>query len=121
LKVHPPSGRVLNAYNWGGYLVWNDPNFKDFVDSRADVFVYAGVFKDYIDLLGLESVQPILDKYGIRYVLFPRNDPVTTFLGKDPKWKPIFDGRVSIMLERVGPVPKPAVAPASASKTGSSW
>src|SRR5579864_2458961 len=78
LQAQPPQGNVLNFYLWGGYLGWNDPSLKVFIDSRVDIFEYAGVLKDYLDLLGADAAEhrpdAILDKYKIRYVLFPRND-----------------------------------------------
>jgi hypothetical protein len=109
LKTRPPDGPVLNEFLFGGYLGWKDPHFKDFVDSRVDIFEYAGVFKDYIDLLQIKKAQSVLDKYGIRYVLFSRDQLLTCLLLKDPKWKVIFDGKVCVMFERIGPTPKPAV------------
>src|SRR5206468_1965306 len=72
LKAHPPNGNVLNFYLWGGYLGWKDRELEVFVDSRVDIFEYAGVLKDYLDLLGLEQSKAILDKYKIRYVLMPQ-------------------------------------------------
>src|SRR5579862_5929365 len=65
LKAHPPAGPVLNAYLWGGYLEFNDPDVKTFVDSRVDIFEYAGVLQDYLDLLSLKQPNLLLDKYKI--------------------------------------------------------
>jgi hypothetical protein len=113
LKTHPPTGPVLNSYLWGGYLCWNDRDFREFIDSRADTFVYTGVFKDYIDLLGLKDYAAVLDKYKIKYVLFGPNEPITLLLKRDPNWKVAFNGKVSTMLERVG-----SSLPAQADMTG---
>ena len=100
LQAHPPSGRVLNFYLWGGYLNWRDPSVKIFLDSRVDIFEYAGVLKDYLDLLGLNDPALLLDKYKIRYVLFPRGEPLTYVLQHDPKWKVLYSDKLSILLER---------------------
>jgi hypothetical protein len=109
LKTHPPAGPVMNYYLWGGYLCWYDRDFKEFIDSRADIFVYAGVFQDYVTLMGLNDSAAILDKYGIRYVLFPPHEALTYILEHDPKWKVIFRGKMSLILERVGAIPAPMV------------
>ena len=101
LKSNPPSGLVLNFYTWGGYLVWRNPDFRDFIDSRVDVFEYAGVLRDYLDLINLKSVPAVLEKYHARYVLFPPEEPLSHVLEHDPGWKVIYAGRVSIMFERV--------------------
>jgi hypothetical protein len=105
LKAHPPAGAVLNDYLWGGYLGWQNRDFKDFVDSRVDIFEYTGVLKDYLDFIGVKEPARVLDKYHIRYVLFPPTAPVAYALTHDPEWRVIFDGRVSVLLERAEPAP----------------
>jgi len=107
LKAHPPNGRVLNFYMWGGYLGWSDNDLKVFVDSRVDIFEYAGVFKDYLDMLGLEQSKRIFDKYQIRYVLFPHpggysESALTYVLEHDPEWKTVYSDRLVVLLERSG-------------------
>jgi hypothetical protein len=114
LKAHPPDGRVLNFYLWGGYLGWNDKDLKTFIDSRVDIFEYAGVFKDYLDMLGLEQSKRIFDKYQIRYVLFPHpggysESALTYVLEHDPEWKIIYSDHLSVLLERSGTLPASAV------------
>jgi hypothetical protein len=101
LKMHPPSGPMLNAFLWGGYLELNDRDVKTFVDSREDIFEYAGVLQDYLDLLTLTRPKPILDKYKIRSVLFPPGEPLTYVLEHDPEWKEVYKDEVSVLLERV--------------------
>ena len=100
LKAHPPAGPMLNFYLWGGYLGWNDRNVKVFVDSRVDIFEYAGVLQDYLDLLSLKQPKQLLDKYHIRYVLFPLTEPLTYVLEHDPDWKVIYKDQLTVMLER---------------------
>jgi hypothetical protein len=118
LKAHPPRGNVLNFYLWGGYLEWNDPATKTFVDSRVDIFEYAGVLQDYLDLLGSDTLvrrlDPILNKYNIRYVLFPPgNSPNSNLSGSgliyllehDPHWKIAYQDDVSVLMEKQASTP----------------
>jgi len=112
LKAHPPNGNVLNFYLWGGYLGWKDRELEVFVDSRVDIFEYAGVLKDYLDLLGLEQSKAILDKYKIRYVLMPQpggysESSLTYVLEHDPEWKAIYSDKLSVFMERVDPTLPP--------------
>lgn len=100
LRSHPPDGPTLNFYLWGGYLGWEDRSFKCFIDSRVDIFEYAGVLKDYLDLLGLKKPEAILSKYRIRYVLFPLDEPLTFVLTRDPDWKLIYKDKVCVMFKR---------------------
>jgi hypothetical protein len=103
LRSHPPDGPLLNDYLWGGYLIWHARDLRVFVDSRVDIFEYAGVFADYIDLLGLKDPHIILDKYRIRYVLFPPDEQLTYVLEHDPKWKVDYRDEVSVLFERTAP------------------
>jgi hypothetical protein len=100
LKSHPPAGPVLTAYLWGGYLEWNARDLKTFVDSRVDIFEYAGVLKDYLDVLSLKQPDTILDKYKIRYVLLSPDEALVYVLQRDPKWKEIYSDKVCVLLER---------------------
>jgi hypothetical protein len=102
LQAHPASGPIVNYYLWGGYLNWKDPDLKVFIDGRADIFEYSGVFQDYLSLLGLEAPELILDKYKARYVLFPRHEPLTDFMEHDPKWRTVYSDRLCVLLERIG-------------------
>jgi len=106
LQTHPPSGPIVNYYLWGGYLNWKDPNLKVFIDGRADIFEYSGVFQDYLSLLGIEASELILDKYKARYVLFPRHEPLTYFMEHDPKWKTVYSDQLSVLLERIEDDPR---------------
>jgi hypothetical protein len=117
LKAHPPDGPMLNFYSWGGYLGWNDRDLKVFIDSRVDIFEYAGVLKDYLDLLNLEHSGAILDKYKIRYVLFPRpggysESALTYVLEHDSSWKVIYKDNLTVLLERSADIAHKAVTTA---------
>jgi hypothetical protein len=116
LKANPPQSNVLNFYLWGGYLGWNDPEMKVFVDSRVDIFEYEGVLKDYLDLLGVDNLDhkpdALLTKYKIQYVLFPPSDSANPLhvggqlvyvLEHDPAWKTLYKDKVCILLERQTP------------------
>ena len=113
LKGHPLQGNVLNFYLWGGYLEWHDPAVKVFVDSRVDIFEYVGVLQDYLDILGSDSLvrrlDPVLQKYNIRYVLFPPGDSTNPLLGgsgivyllqHNSKWKTVYQDKVCVLMER---------------------
>jgi hypothetical protein len=113
LKAHSVQSGVLNFYLWGGYLEWNDPKVKVFVDSRVDIFEYAGVLKDYLQLLGSDTLvrqlNPILQKYDIHYVLFPPGNSANPnlagsgliyLLQHDPNWKVAYQDKICVLMER---------------------
>lgn len=100
LQAHSPTGPIVNYYLWGGYINWKDPNLKVFVDGRADIFDYSGVFTDYLSLLSLEHPDAVLDKYKAQYVLFPHGEPFTYLMAHDSNWKTIYSDQNSVLLQR---------------------
>lgn len=102
MRQHPAPSPLLNYYTWGGYLPWNDPSIKIFIDSRVDIFEYEGVLQDYLDFLELKHPEVILAKYKIQSVLFPPGEPVVYVLSHDPNWKEAYRDNISVLFERVG-------------------
>jgi len=103
VKAHGLPGRIFNLYMRGGYLTWRCPEVKTFIDSRADIFEYIGVFQDYLDAVGLKDSYRVLDRYQIRYVLMPPKDPLVYLLKHNPGWKVVYSDNVTTILERAGP------------------
>jgi hypothetical protein len=121
LQSHQPQGRMLNDYEWGGYLGWQDPNLKVFVDSRVDIFEYAGVFRDYVKLMVFSEPLQILDEYRIRYVLFRPDAPLAYLLRRSSNWRVDFAGHTSALFERVGSLPPGPPKDAVMSKHLEAW
>ncbi len=95
-----PEGRLLNDYNWGGYLIWSAPQIPVFIDSRVDIFEQQGILADYLAATNLKNSLQILDKHAIRYVLFPKTAPIAYLLEHLPAWKTSYDDGSTILLER---------------------
>ncbi len=105
LRQFHPQGPVFNDCLWGGYLIWNVRNIPVFIDSRIDIYEYNGVFADYLDALGIKNTLEILNKYHIRYVLFPRESSVAYLLMNNTGWKTDYQDGTTVLVERVGKVP----------------
>jgi hypothetical protein len=102
LQSQSYTGPIVNYYLWGGYMNWEDPDLKVFIDGRADIFEYRGVFGDYLSLLSVGNAADTLNKYNARYVLFPPHEPLIYALQHDPRWKTIYSDRISVLMERTG-------------------
>jgi hypothetical protein len=75
------SGRMLNEYIYGGYLIWAMPDRKVFIDGRTDIFDWTGVLQDYGDWVTLQAdSRSLLTKYGIDYCLLSRTSAITKVL-----------------------------------------
>ncbi|MDE3104881.1 MAG: hypothetical protein KGK08_06880 [Acidobacteriota bacterium] len=96
-------GKVMNAYAWGGYMIWTTPDLPTFIDSRTDIFEYKGVLKDYLDITGLKDTLAVIDRYQPRFLLFQPTDPLVYMLRNTTRWHVVYEDKVSCLLERSTP------------------
>jgi hypothetical protein len=94
-----PGKRLFNEYSWGDYLIFAlDPPPPIFIDGRADMYG-TEIFTDYLSVAKLrEDMDTVLEKYGIDWVLFPKDHPLVRFLGKKPQWQTVFSDENTVIL-----------------------
>jgi hypothetical protein len=99
LREHPVPGPMLNAYNFGGYLVWaTGPERKVFIDGRGELYEPAGVFPDYMHITLLKpGALDVLKNYGIRSCLLEREQPMATLLSSRADWEKIYSDQTSVL------------------------
>jgi hypothetical protein len=113
LKTHNVPGPMMNEYGWGGYLIWTfgtpqGTSHPVFIDGRADIYEYAGVLKDYLDINGLKADTPfLLARYHIESVFTPSSSPLTTYLKAAPGWALVYEDKVAALFVYHGSYPKP--------------
>jgi len=95
------NGRIFNQDWWGGYMEWNAPELKPFIDGRVDIFVYNGVFDDYVKAVSIQTPLEILNKYRIGYVLLEPNQPLGYLLEHSQAWHAIYTDKIAVLFERV--------------------
>lgn len=100
LRDHGIKGRLLHLYDWGGYLEWHAREIKTFADGRTDIFVYNGVFEDYLQITSGRAPFETLDKYKIDTVLFPPDTPFTYSLDHSSAWKRIYTDPIASIYQR---------------------
>jgi len=108
LRQHPQPTGMFNDYFYGGYLIWQlGPQHKVFIDGRADLYEYSGVFQDYLDIIHLKrDTLPLLGKYGIQSCLTDRKGPLATLLAASPDWKQDYsDDLTAIFVRSRAPAP----------------
>jgi hypothetical protein len=83
LRAHPFEGNVFSHYNWGGYLIWQYPEKKVFVDGRMPTWrdenapsgASKNAFKEYQMIVhGQTDLTTFLEKYTISTVLIGANE-----------------------------------------------
>lgn len=71
---------IFNHYAWGGYLIWQLPERKLFIDGRLPQVAFAGhtFLEEYYEFYQApERVAEKLAQYDIRLVLLPASDKPT--------------------------------------------
>jgi hypothetical protein len=97
------SGRMLNDYVYGGYLIWALPEHKVFMDGRGDVYDWTGVLSEFGDWAMLRTDPRILlDKYRVDFCLLSRNAPMSHVLPYLPGWKMVYSDELSMIFAKSG-------------------
>jgi hypothetical protein len=95
------TGRMLNQYVYGGYLSWALPEQKVFIDGRADVYAWTGVFEDYGAWATLrDDPRRLLDKYRIDWCLLSQSAPLTRVMRYLPGWSERYSDSGSVIFTR---------------------
>lgn len=95
-----PEGRLLNPYNWGGYLIWKLPSVPVSVDPRADMY------GDELlpDLLDLESLTPgwnqFIEERDVDYVLWQADGRLAEGLRLLDNWRIVYEDDEAVIFER---------------------
>lgn len=98
MKQNNISGTPFNHFGTGGYLVWNFPSEKNFIDSRN---LNDEIFSDYNNIMGMApGFERKLEEIGVDYIVYLDPDLirrpadlkrlVTSYFARSPKWKLVF-------------------------------
>lgn len=97
MEQHHLTTRVLNKYDWGGYLILR--GVPTFIDGRTDIYLKNGKFMDYLALQNVWSNAPyLLDEYHFKAILFNSGSSLVTYLTGTGKWKIVYYGRNADVL-----------------------
>lgn len=101
LKKHRPAGKMFNEHGLGGFLIYELPEPRVFIDGRVDMYGEK-IFQDYLEIARLgEGTDALLDKYGIDWLIFPRQTPLVRYLMITGRWDSAYDDKeVAILVRR---------------------
>lgn len=95
------SGRMLNEYVYGGYLIWAAPEHKVFIDGRADLYDPSGILAAYGRWATFEeNPRLLLDRYGIRFCLLSKSHPMAQVMPVLEGWKVVYSDSNSLVFAR---------------------
>lgn len=89
LTAHPCEGHLFNSYNYGGYLIWQLPSHKVYIDGRMPSWEHeTGTYmKDYNKVLSDEAFRvQEFEKYTITCVIIEKKTELSRQL-KDQGWQ----------------------------------
>ena len=97
LEAHPQEGRMFNAFDWGGYILFHLwPEQKVFIESQMDVT--GDATRQYETILTLqEGWQDIFDQYKITWAIIPVNWPLTYELMAQG-WETAYQDQTTVIL-----------------------
>ena len=74
------------------------PERKVFIDGRADIYEYSGVFSDYLDIVRLEpDAFALLRKYDIQACLIARKAALSTVLAALADWQAVYTDETAVL------------------------
>jgi len=103
LKNHLPAGAMYNEYDWGGYLLWNLPGEKVFIDGRMAIWRQNGknVYRDWQAITRLdENWRSLLDSYQVDWVILRHNHRLAELLRRDPAWREVYVDTMAAIIIR---------------------
>jgi hypothetical protein len=102
LRENEPPGPLFNNYNWGGYIIWETPQYPVFVDGRTDLYGDE-LLREYLATVFANSGwRETLEKYGINLVLVESAAPLARELRQEPGWEEVYRDEMASILVRQG-------------------
>ncbi len=87
---------VLNAYGFGGYLIWE--KVRPFIDGRADMYGddFLGLY-ERIDAGDPEALEATLKRYDVAWTLFAPGQPVAALMDREPGWRRLYADKFAVV------------------------
>lgn len=107
LKANPPKGRGFNFYDWGGFMIWQVPQVKPFIDGRMHLWHEGDnyIMNTYMQTLqGQGDVEKVFKDFDFTWAMVPPKWPIVEKLDqmvKDNKWQRVFWDNNAIIYVRL--------------------
>lgn len=103
IKKERISGNMFNSDEFGDYLIYAaSPAYKVFIDGRLDMYG-AGKLKEYRKVTEFrQGWEKVFEKYGITWVIFEADAPLSRYLQLHGDWKLIYaDKATNIFVKNI--------------------
>jgi len=104
LKANPIEGNMFNEYNWGGFLIWQYPEKKVFIDGRMPSWRIGSqrIFEEFNDAMSFnDGWDKTFAKYDVKFALVydnPLNQAMFVSIG----WKKDYGDGLAAVYENTG-------------------
>lgn len=100
LKVRPLGPRVFNEYAWGGFMIWNLPEYKTFIDGRMPGWrsgsTPKSVFESYMNISDLkDDFEKEVNQWGMDCFWLRKDAKLGAWLRLNPDWNLIFEDQTA--------------------------
>lgn len=95
------TGRMLNHLNFGGYMIWAQPE-PVFIDGRLEV-VGEEFYQRYLAILESQNeLEAAVKQYGIRWMIFPYaiSPKLLVRMSGDPRWRLAYVDHIAAIFIR---------------------
>jgi hypothetical protein len=100
LEDERPPGPIFNSYNWGGYLIWELPDYPVFVDGRTDLYDDA-FLREYLSIvLAQDGWEEALNSRGVNVVLIEPQSVLGRLLVERPGWEQVYADEMATIFVR---------------------
>ena len=102
LRQNPIEGKMLNEYNWGGFLIWQYPEKKTFIDGRMPSWKMGDrrIFEEFNRTISYEEGwDKTLEKYDVRFSLV-YNNPVNRVMFESIGWKQAYSDNLAAVYKK---------------------
>jgi len=111
LRENGMNGRILNEYDWGGYIRYMLPDSRIYIDGRSDTVYPEAFIEEWIRFVAAADPgwASVPRKYGAQMILIRRGNPVVELLRQDRRWLYAYEDDSSALFildseENAGPV-----------------
>ncbi|MFH1907529.1 MAG: hypothetical protein ABIL11_09155 [Chloroflexota bacterium] len=101
LKSNPQNDRMFNAFDWGGYLLFELwPDQQIFMDGHTHIYGEA-LTREYEQVITLDKGwEEILGKYQVQLVIMPEDSELVRQLESQADWQVIYADSTTVILQR---------------------
>lgn len=107
LKTYPQGDRMFNDYNWGGYLIWQYPEKKVFIDGRMPSWRLKRstgetqeILKDFVKIRNVQDGwDKLLLKYQIDFTLIYTNSALAWHL-ENQGWQKVYQDNLVVIFKK---------------------